>query len=88
MMKYGVLGKQLQLDGIEVACSRCNRKSWTTLTTLGRSDCCNAPRRATGRRAESIPKNGEMPRSKSMDPSGQIPRAGGIYINSSRLSDF
>lgn len=88
MMKYGVLGKQLQLDGIEVACTRCNKRSWTTKTPPGRSDCCRAPMRETGRRAETVPKNGEMPRSKSMDISGQIPRAGGIYINSSRLSDF
>ena len=74
MYYKGVLGAELRLAGIEVACSRCNRRSWTTQTLPGHSDCCRAPMHKTGRYAETIPKNGaEMPRSKSTGTNGQIP---------------
>ncbi len=87
MFYRGVVGAQLQFTGVEVACTRCNRRSWTTLATPGRSECCHAEVSKTGRRAESIPKNGEfMPTTKSR--TGTVPHVGAVYIGQSKLPDF
>jgi len=74
MMKYGVLGSTLQLSGIEVVCTRCNRRSWTTQATPTLSECCHAQMRKTGR--FHAPSLANVPRTSRSGPHDE-PGSGG-----------